>query len=288
MEPKTKFVNCLSPTGSHKMAYYEWGSADNNNVLICVHGLSRSGRDFDALARVLSSDYRIICPDVVGRGQSDWLTDPLYYSIPQYVSDMLTLVQQVQATKLSWFGTSMGGLIGICMAAMPQNAISALLINDIGPKIELAGLQRIGSYVGRPDSWAQLDDAIAYIQQVSASFGEHTPALWREFALSVLKQRPDGQWVLHYDPQISQGFKSSSIDVLQAGEQALWLAYDAIHCPTLVVRGEQSDILSESTVVQMQQRGPCAKSITIPRVGHAPTFMQAEQIQIAVSFFLGV
>ncbi|MFP5399573.1 MAG: alpha/beta fold hydrolase, partial [Gammaproteobacteria bacterium] len=169
-EPRLNHVQCLDGRGLHRMAYWEWGDAANPRVLVCVHGLTRQGRDFDTLARALADEYRVVCPDVVGRGRSDWLADPAGYAIPHYVADMVTLLARLDATTLDWVGTSMGGLIGMSLASLPAaggSPIRRLVLNDVGPTIEPAALQRIGTYVGQPVRWASLDEAADYLWSIS-------------------------------------------------------------------------------------------------------------------------
>jgi pimeloyl-ACP methyl ester carboxylesterase len=287
-EPRLDFVTCLSPAGLHRMAYWEWGDPDNDKVLLCVHGLTRTGRDFDRLARRLCSHYRVVCPDVVGRGQSDWLADPAFYVIPQYIADMLPLVARLNARTLHWFGTSMGGLIGMGLASLPGSPIEKLVLNDVGPRLDPVALSRIGMYVGQPISFLTFDDAVNYIRTVSASFGQHTDDQWRELARFVVRQADGsaGPWTLHYDPSISVAFKPSGPEVIAAAEATLWHCFDNISCPTLVVRGQSSDLLSTDTANEMLQRNSHARLIEIPGVGHAPTFMHDSQIDLASSFLL--
>lgn len=276
-------VQCLSPAGLHRIAYTEWGDARNPRVLVCVHGLSRVGRDFDDLARALCADYRVVCPDIVGRGRSDWLADPTDYQIPQYVADMVTLLARLDADSVHWVGTSMGGLIGVALAAMPDAPITRLVLNDVGPLLKAEALKRIAEYLGQSPVFADFAQAEAYIRAVSASFGLTTDAQWRRLTEVSLVAAAGGGWRLHYDPAIAvplrtQGTGSVDID--------LWHIYDAIRCPTLVVRGAQSDLLDRTTLAAMAIRGPHAATIEIPEVGHAPMFMDPGQIDIVRNFLL--
>lgn len=281
-----KSVQCLSPSGLHTMAYKEWGDPSNPKVLICVHGLTRVSDDFDALASALEHEYRVVCPDVVGRGRSSWLAQAQSYQIPQYVSDMVTLLARLNANTVDWFGTSMGGLIGLGLAAMKDNPIRKLLLNDVGPALNFEALQRIGEHVGQDTRFDTFAEALNYIRDISASFGPHTDAQWEKLARDVLIQDENGKWKRHYDLKLSIPVKATTAEVAAAGQAMLWAMYDAITCETLVVRGAESDLLSRDTVLQMAQRGPRAKSVEIAGVGHAPTFVQAEQIAIANEFFL--
>lgn len=265
------------------MAYVEWGDPDNPRVLVCVHGLTRNARDFDDLARALSTHYRVVCPDVVGRGRSEWLKDPAGYGFPQYVSDMMVLLARLDVRNVHWFGTSMGGLIGMVLASQPDSPITRLVLNDVGPVITAESLQRIGEYVGKAPSFADLAEAEQYIRLVSAPFGNLTDAQWRHLTESSIRQGVDGRWVMCYDPAIGEPFRQA---YLAHQNFDLWPIYDAIRCPTLVVRGAQSDLLSPETHAEMGRRGPKAQLVEIPEVGHAPMFLDEAQIRQAREFLL--
>jgi pimeloyl-ACP methyl ester carboxylesterase len=288
---RIKSVQCISLAGLHRMAYKEWGEADNPNVLVCVHGVTRVGDDFDALASSLSDHYRVVCPDVVGRGRSGRLGNPQLYQIPQYVSDMVTLVARVTANsgsgKVDWFGTSMGGLIGMALASLPDNPIGKLVLNDIGPTLDPLALRRIGDYIARDLRFGSFAEGAAFVREVSASFGEHTDEQWHKLAADVLREGDDGQWVRHYDMGLAEPLRGATEDKARADEAMLWAAYDAIRCPTLLVRGANSDLLSHATALQMLQRGPKPQLVEIANTGHAPTFINADQIAIARTFLVG-
>ena len=291
IEARIKTVQCISLSGLHSMAYKEWGDEDNPNVLVCVHGVTRVGDDFDNMARALSDHYRVVCPDVVGRGRSGRLRNPQSYRIPQYLSDMVTLVARATANsehaKVDWFGTSMGGLIGMAFASLPDNPIRKLVLNDIGPTLDPAALLRIGDYIGQDLRFPSFETAAKFVRDVSLSFGEHTETEWHKLATDVLRQDKDGQWVRHYDMGLALPFRSATPDTAKADEAALWAAYDAIRCPTLLVRGAESDLLSRETAAVMQARGPKPQLVEIPDVGHAPTFLHDDQIAIARKFLIG-
>lgn len=274
-------VSCISPSGLHRMVYREWGEGDNPQVLVCVHGLSRNGRDFDDLARSLKRDYRVICPDVVGRGRSDWLIDPAAYGIAQYLADMLVLIARLDVATVHWLGTSMGGLIGMALASLEKTPISRLLLNDVGPAIAAESLRRIGDYLGRAPSFDSVADAEQYIRLVSAPFGALRDAQWRSLTESSLRLRADGRFEMCYDPRIADSFRHAT----STGEIDLWPIYERISCPTLVVRGEHSDLLTVETAQAMAARGPHPRVVEVPGVGHAPMFMDEAQIAIARDFF---
>ncbi|MDQ1812210.1 alpha/beta hydrolase [Massilia sp. CCM 9210] len=294
IEARIKSVQCISPAGLHQMSYKEWGDEANPRVLICAHGVTRVGDDFDNLARALAGHYRVVAPDVVGRGRSGRLRNPQFYRVPQYVSDMVTLIARVTASGggngsdgVDWFGTSMGGLIGIALASLPDTPLRKLVLNDIGPTLDPAALLRIGDYIGQDLRFPTFDAAARFVRDVSQSFGEHSEDEWHKLASDVLRQEPDGQWVRHYDMGLALPFRSATPESAQADEAMLWAAYDAIRCPTLLVRGEHSDLLSRETAAIMAGRGPCASLVEIANVGHAPTFIHGDQIAIARQFLIG-
>lgn len=268
------------------MAYKEWGDPRNPNVLVCVHGVTRVSDDFDALARELSDVYRVICPDVVGRGRSSWLRNPAYYLLPQYVSDMVTLLARLDADSVDWVGTSMGGLIGIGLAALEGNPIRRLVLNDIGPTLNHAALQRIGAYIGDQVRFDTLEEGEQYIRTITATFGQHADHEWKKLAGDVLRQDAEGKWIRHYDPQLAVPFKSSTVEATAHSEAMLWAAYDAIRCPTLLLRGAESDLLTAETVREMGRRGPKAGLVEFPGVGHAPSLMHGDQIAVVQKFLL--
>lgn len=293
-EPRLEYVHALDTAGLHRMAYWEWGAPDNPRVVVCVHGLTRQGRDFDTLARALAGDYRVICPDVVGRGRSDWLADPMGYQIPTYVADMVALVARLGVPQVDWVGTSMGGLIGLGLASLRSRdgatLVRRLLLNDVGPAIRAEAVQRIGSYLGVPKRFASLDEAADYLWSISASFGPHTRTQWLALTQPQLKAVQDEQgdgFVPHYDPRIGLPFKAVTPEFAAAGEALLWQRYDSLNCPTLLLRGAESDLLSRETAQAMTQRGPKARLVELPGIGHAPTLVADDQIAL-VREFLGL
>jgi pimeloyl-ACP methyl ester carboxylesterase len=268
------------------MTYKEWGEPDNPKVLVCVHGVTRVSDDFDNLARELCRDYRVACPDIVGRGRSDWLRDPQYYQLPQYVNDMVTLLARLNADTVHWVGTSMGGLIGIGLAGLQDSPVRKLVINDVGPTLSADALKRIGEYIGHAARFATFEEAAHYIRTISQPFGPHTEEEWRKLAADVLRQDEDGQWIRNYDLGLSVPFKSASPEAAGHAEAILWASYDRIACPTLLLRGRESDLLSHDVAQAMTERGPKAKLVELEGVGHAPTFTHADQIAIVRDFLL--
>ena len=282
-EPLLNTLRCLGATGLHRMAYWEWGARDNPRVLVCVHGLARQGRDFDRLARQLGRDFRVICPDVVGRGRSDWLKNPAAYQIPTYVADMVTLIARLDVEQVDWVGTSMGGLIGLGLASLPGTPIRRLVLNDVGPSIEAAALQRIGAYLGQPLRFKTLEEGAAYLRTISAGFGPINDADWLTLSRPMFKADGD-QLKLHYDPAIAQAVAAVTPELAKAAEQMLWAGYDSLRMPTLLIRGADSDLLSRATAEAMTQRGPRAELVEIAGAGHAPMFSDEAQIAVVEEF----
>jgi pimeloyl-ACP methyl ester carboxylesterase len=282
-EPRLSTVSCLDGRGLHRMAYWEWGDSANPHVVVCVHGLSRQGRDFDTLARDLASTCRVICPDVVGRGRSEWLEDPSGYAIPNYVADMVTLVARLDVAQVDWVGTSMGGLIGLGFASLKGSPVRRLVLNDVGPKIEAVAIQRIGSYIGLPVRWPTPEAAAAGLWAISQSFGPHTPEEWLALTRPQLVADGDG-FKSHYDPAIGVPMRSITPELAALGESMLWHAYDRLTCPTLLLRGAQSDLLAPATAQAMTQRGPRARLVEFAGVGHAPTLVKADQRTVVREF----
>ncbi len=273
-------VLCMDLHGFHRMRYVEWGDPANKRVLICVHGLTRSGRDFDYLAQALSDQYRVVCPDVAGRGRSDWLRDPSDYTYPTYCNDMTTLIASLHAETLDWLGTSMGGLIGMIMASLPGSPIRKLVMNDIGAVVPKAALQRIGQYVGREPSFDSLEALEAAMKSISP-FGELTAAQWRHLAEHVAKQDEKGRWIFRYDPSLREGFKAvmdQDVDL-----RAYW---NTVHGPVMLIRGDASDLLTPEIFEEMGKR-PRTERLVVPRTGHAPMLMDDFQVGAVRRFLLG-
>ncbi len=297
-EPTLNYLPCADASGGHRMAYWQWGDAANPHLVMCVHGLSRQGRDFDVLARYIADQARVVCPDVAGRGQSDWLKDPLAYQIPQYAADMVTLLthlgQQSPITTLDWVGTSMGGLIGMAIAGQPGLPLPApvrkLVLNDVGPAVEWAAIQRIAAYLGKAGHFASLQQAADAMWAVSTSFGPHTPEQWLDLSRPMVKPVPgadDGSVMLHYDPAIAVAVRAVTAESARQGEAQLWALYDQIQAQVLILRGAESDLLRHETALAMTQRGPRARVVEFEGVGHAPTLVSPDQVS-TVSDFLFV
>lgn len=291
MQPELHHITCPDAAGGHRMATWHWGNPSHPHVVVCVHGLSRQGRDFDTLAQALVGQdgqrCRVISVDIAGRGESDWLPEPKHYQLPTYGADMLALLGRLRATgavqTLDWVGTSMGGLIGIAVAAQPGAGLRKLVLNDVGPTVQWAALQRISAYVGADKRFATEQEAIDYLWLLSSSFGPHTPEQWRALSLPMLRR--DGElFKLHYDPAIAAPLKATTPESAAQSEAALWQLYDAVPCETLLLRGAQSDLLSPATAQAMGERGPRARLVEFAGVGHAPTLVAQDQVDSVTNF----
>ncbi|WP_307615151.1 alpha/beta fold hydrolase [Variovorax boronicumulans] len=311
-EPTLHYVACDDAQGGHRMAYWQWGDARNAHVVICVHGLTRQGRDFDLLAQAIvaraKGNVRVVCPDVVGRGRSDWLRDPAFYQVPVYAADMVALIAQLHREQaidtLDYLGTSMGGLIGFVLAGHKElplaRPIRRFIANDVGPTIEPAAVQRIGAYVGKNGSYESVQAAADAMWALSTTFGPHTPAQWLALSQHMVvpaSQRTadgsakveagsddEGSWLLHYDPAIGVALRAITPEAAAQGGAIMWSLYDAIEARTLITRGAVSDLLSRETALAMTQRGPRAKLVEFEGVGHAPTFVDPAQIAAVTDF----
>jgi pimeloyl-ACP methyl ester carboxylesterase len=278
-QPRRHALASLAPHGFHQVVYYEWGDANNQETVVCVHGLARNGRDFDVLAEHLASRYRVLSVDLPGRGDSQWLRDADDYTFPTYLTVLTALIARANVACVDFIGTSLGGLLGMVLAAQAQTPIRRLVVNDVGPSLELTALQRIGNYVGMAPAFATFAEAEHYIRHVSAPFGPLTDAQWRFVTATNVRQHDDGRWRLAYDPGIAQVFRT------QAAPPDLWPMWDAIRVPSLILRGAQSDLLTVATAEAMTARGPRAALRTFAGIGHAPMLMANDQIA-AVSGFL--
>jgi len=263
----------LGPNGFHRVVYSDWGDVQNQRVLVCVHGLTRNGRDFDTLANALSEDYRVVCPDVAGRGRSEWLPVKQDYGYPVYCADMAALIAHLRAESVDWLGTSMGGVIGMLLAATPGTPLRRLVINDIGPLIPKAALERIASYVGTDPRFDNMSALDAYIREIYAPFGPLTDAQWRGLVESSARTTADGDIGLSYDPGIAEPLRAAPLEDID-----LWPVWDAVQCPVLLLRGERSDVLLAETAEEMQRRRPGTNFVELANTGHAPALMANDQI----------
>lgn len=298
LTPRLDHVICPHPEGQHRMAFWSWGDALAPHVVVCVHGLTRQGRDFDHLARALveraGGRVQVLCPDVAGRGQSDWLPQSALYQIPQYASDMLALLaalqQRAPITTLDWVGTSMGGLIGLVLAGQPQLPLPApirrLVLNDVGPSIAWPSVQRMQAYVGRYGRYADLAQAAAYLRELSQGFGPVPDEVWLALSTPMVRPHPEGGLTLHYDPAIGEPIRAMTQEAAQAAEAMVWGLYEQITARVLLIRGLESDLLTPETAQAMTERGPRAQLLEWAGVGHAPTLTAPEQIEALAGFLL--
>lgn len=277
--PRAGSYLSLGTTGFHRIAFTDWGEASGRKATVCVHGLTRTGRDFDVLADALSAAGRVVCPDVPGRGASDWLTDPKAYIYPTYLSDMAALLAHIGAERVDWVGTSMGGLIGMMLAATPGTPIRRLVINDIGPFIPKEALVRIAHYVGAAPDFVDIAAVESYLREVHGPFGRLTDQEWRHLAITSAVSAGESGYRLHYDPQIAEVFGSGPIEDVD-----MWAVWDRIECPVLALRGADSDVLPAETAAEMAKRGPMAEVVTIDGCGHAPALMDAGQVKIVADW----
>lgn len=275
MEPRQNYFLSLNPQGFHKIAYVEWGDENNPRVLICVHGLTRNSRDFDFLAKSLARDYRVICPDLIGRGESDYMGTPIIYNFAQYLSDMTAFLTHLTVHNVHWLGTSLGGIIGMMLAAQPHSPIKSLILNDIGMIIPNVALQRLETYVHNIDAFENFEEARTYFQTVLSPFGRLEPEKWDHITKYGTRQRDNGKFYLTYDPAIGEICVNKATPSLH-----LNVFWQSIRCPSFVLRGEDSDFLLPDIVKKMVYLQPHTKVETIPYCGHAPSLMIPEQIQI--------
>jgi len=304
----THSLLALGRSGFRKLVYQEWGSPKSRRIVICAHGLTRNGRDFDHLANALSSRFRVICPDMAGRGDSDWLTHDEDYGFALYRSDATLVLARITAPRralllpwgrvrdnenveVDWIGTSMGGLIGMMLAAQPGSPIHRLVLNDVGPLVPWQALLRLKGYVGKPTRFATLDEVDSYVRDVCGTFGALTDAQWRHLATHSVRRDGD-EYVLAYDPAISSSSAAAHefANVLGADSMRgidLWNVWDKVTCPTLVLRGAESDLLPQETAREMTERGPKATVVEFPGVGHAPALMSKAQIDVVRQFLDG-
>jgi pimeloyl-ACP methyl ester carboxylesterase len=276
---RTGSVRCLDPHGFHRMRWVEWGDRDNPRVLVCAHGLTRCGRDFDFLAARMADAYRVVCPDIAGRGQSDWLAAKADYGYPVYCADIAAMLAALGAESVDWVGTSMGGILGMLLAAHPRTPVGKLVINDVGCVVPKIALERIATYVGRDPAFDSLEALEAAMRSVSP-FGELSPMQWRHLAEHVSRRDDDGRWRFRYDPGIAAPFKAGPI-----ADVDLRPFWKAVRGPVLVVRAEHSDLLTPEIHEEMLAR-PGTEGLVVPDTGHAPMLMDEAQAGAIRAFLL--
>jgi pimeloyl-ACP methyl ester carboxylesterase len=280
MSVRERRLQHLANEGFHEVAYREWGDPNNDRVLICVHGISRSGRDFDDFAAAMSDKYRVLCPDMPGRGSSAWFQDKSLYVQSLYISVCVALIARSGASEIDWLGTSMGGRIGMTIAAQRNTPIRKLVINDMGPHIAAEGRADNFKYFGLDPRFATKDEAVAYVRETRAAFGPTTEEAWVKFSNDSLRQCEDGQWTWHYDPGLRETASAAARD-------DSWDEWERIQCPTYLLWGMKSKLLLRDTVDRMRTTGPCAGVFEVPYAGHCPRLENDEQIGAVREFLLG-
>lgn len=264
-------------SGMHRIVYTDWGPPDAAEAVVCVHGFIRNGRDFDTLARRLGARRRVVCPDMPGRGRSEWLAGAgpdAGYNLPQYVLDAAALVARLGTDQVDWIGTSMGGLIGMALAALPQSPIRRLVLNDTSAEIPGAFLDGLAAYVGLAEEFDSLEDLEAYLRTLYAGFGALSDEQWRHLAEHSSRTLPDSRLALAYDPALARTLSPPHAD------QALWPLWESITCPVLLLRGENSPLVTREAAERMATTGPRATVVEIPGCGHAPSLMTDDQIAV--------
>lgn len=276
---RSRFFKAQNPQGEHSIHYTEWGEL-GAPVVLCVHGLTQTARSFDALAVALSTTHRVICPDVVGRGKSDWLPDPMHYGFPQYVSDMISLMAHLDVAEFDLVGTSMGGIIGMFLAVQNGTLLQRLVLNDVGPFVPRTAVERIRDYVGTDPNFPDLKAFESYLREIWAPFGDLTDTQWRHLAETSHRVTGTGLIAPAYDPDIRLPLVAAPV-----ADADLWSFWDMISLPTLVLRGALSDLLLPDVAAAMTKRGPNAILLEFEGVGHAPALMARDQIK-SISGFL--
>lgn len=271
-----KYLSCLGPQGFHRVAYAEWGAGTERPALVCVHGMTRNARDFDGFALAMEDRYCIAAMDVVGRGRSDWLADHRGYGYPQYLADAAALIARLEVEEVDWVGTSMGGLMGMMLAAKPNSPIRRLVLNDIGPFIPKEFLAHIRTYVGKDPRFGNIVQLEGYLREIHAGFGPMDDDQWRHLAAHSARPLEGGGFGLAYDPAIAKAAFSPD----GPEDVELWDVWDQLTCPVLVLRGAESNLLRPETVERMKASGPGCDSVDIAGSGHAPSLMPADQIAI--------
>jgi pimeloyl-ACP methyl ester carboxylesterase len=277
--PIEQNLRCLGPSGFHRMTYVEWSLGSDAPTLLCVHGLTRNAKDFDVFAEALSDRHRVVCPDMPGRGRSDYLKSSAEYGMPVYLADMAALIARLNVESVDWLGTSMGGFIGMMMAAQPGNPVRRLVLNDVGPFMPKAAVERISSYIGLDPVFPSLEAMEQALRVVYATLGPMSDAQMRRMTENSARRRPDGSYGFAYDPRIAEPIKT-----VAPADVDLWRVWDAIKCPVLLLRGARSDVVTRETALEMTKRGPKAQLVEFEGIGHAPALLSADQIGAVRAF----
>lgn len=277
-----RHLACLGPSGFHRIAYSEWPGPVGAPTLVCVHGLSRNSRDFDVFAQAMSKTHKVVCPDMPGRGRSDWLKNPAEYVFPTYLSDCAALIARLDVEAVEWVGTSMGALIGMLLAAQPGAPIRKLVVNDAGPFVSKEGLNRIGAYLGTGATFELIEAMETAVRTNNAPYGPLSDSEWRKVTVDSARLLPNGRYGYNYDPHLGDPYKSGPVDDVD-----LWPLWDAVSCPVLVLRGEHSDVLAREVAEAMTHRGPKARLVEFAGLGHAPQLLSEDQIGVVRDFLAG-
>ncbi|HYC25795.1 MAG TPA: alpha/beta hydrolase [Roseiarcus sp.] len=277
--PIEQNLKCLGPSGFHRVTYVDWSPGSDAPTLLCVHGLTRNAKDFDVFAEALSDRHRVVCPDMPGRGRSDYLKSSAEYGMPVYLADMAALIARLNVESVDWLGTSMGGFIGMMMAAQPGNPVRRLVLNDVGPFMPKAAVERISSYIGLDPVFPSLEAMEQALRVVYATLGPMSDAQMRRMTENSARRQPDGSYGFAYDPRIAEPIKT-----VAPADVDLWRMWDAIKCPVLLLRGARSDVVTRETAVEMTKRGPKAQLVEFEGIGHAPALLSADQIGAVRAF----
>ena len=272
----------LGPHGLHRLVYFEWGDPGHDRAVICVHGLTRRGRDFDWLARALEENYRVVCVDLPGRGQSDWLPVAADYQPSTYLQDMVALIARMNVEQVDWIGVSLGGLLGMMLAAQPKTPIRRLVLDDIGGYVGVEALQRIAAFVGQDPSFPDRAGLERYMREINTGYGPLTDAQWAHLVAHGSRRDESGAWRQHYDPKLAEPFKQGFSEPVE-----LWPLWEQIACPVLILRGTESDILTAETAAEMVARKPGTRLVEFKDVGHAPMLLDPAQIDAVRDWLRG-
>jgi len=285
LTPRLEEVRALGPHGFSRVAYTEWGPPESERVVLCVHGLTRNSRDFDFLARRLAAaGMRVVAPDLPGRGRSEWIPNAADYTTPLYLAATAAVIARLGVEKVDWVGTSLGGHVGMELAALPGAPIRRLVLNDFGARVASAALQRIGGYLRIRRRFASIDELEKHLRTIHDTFGQLTDPQWKHLATHSAVKTEEGDYRQHFDPAIGRMFSwPMMVDI------ALWHVWEKVSCPVLILRGEDSDLLHASTVREMLKRGTAAekslvRTIEVRGCGHAPALMADYQISLIEEF----
>lgn len=290
---KNNYYLGLSEEGFHRIAYSEWGNKSNlETPIVCVHGQTRNRHDFDTLAEYLSERGRhVFCPDIVGRGDSGWFKNPLHYTYEQYIADMNVLIARTDATQIDWVGTSMGGLLGMILASLPNSPIRRLVLNDVGPQIPIKGISRLWEYAGKDPDFSSIEEAKTYFKRIYADFGQLSDAQWQRFTETSIREIAPGKFATTLDHGIKTVPAKSKLawGLLLHPHKALegtffdvnlWDIWYKLTCPVFVIHGKHSDILTASILHKMLQTHPNMEVLEILDAGHAPALLEQTQHEI--------